>query len=226
MSSFLPDTDNFFKYILTIGVLMILFGLVYPLKQEQLLRTKLIEIREQDSLLKIEVHFLEMQVDDLDSFQRKTQKKVDELNAIKHQLPSSEQLQYDEKIVALVDKFYEKRTSGLNVARDARIKRAKLEYEQRRYNEAERQINEYFVFKTIFWGLGSILMIAGLLFWMDSTYFEERNKVHQSQLQPPYVSKYVQCLSFFRRTITQFRWLVISLTVVFLIVVIWLLVSR
>ena len=89
-----------------------------------------------------------------------------------------------------------------------------------RYDEAKKQIHEYFVFKTFFWGAGTVLMLAGLFFWMDSTYFDERIKINQHQLQPPYSSKYVQCLSFVRKRII---WIVITMIVI--ASVLWLLVG-
>jgi len=227
MIDVMPNTDNFFKYILTVGVLMILFGLVYPLKQEQLQRVKLIEIKEQDSLLRIEIKFLQMQADDLSTLQNRTQKKVDELKRIKKNQPISKQGEYDEKITSLVDNFYEKKTFGINNAHEITLKRAKLQYEQKRYIETEKQINEYFVFKSVFWGLGFILMLAGLFFWMDSTYFDERVKADQSKLHPPYSSKYVLCLSFLRKMVMiKYLWRIILLGIIFWIAIYFICSSR
>ena len=220
MSSILPDTDNFFKYILTIGVLMVLFGLIYPLKQEQGLRTKRIEIKENDSLLRIEITYLEIQVNDLDTLQKRTQLKVDDLKKKRKHVSFAQQTKIDERIAALVDNFYSKRSSGLLAAKDVKLKKAKLSYEQQQYIETSKQVSEYFWFRSTFWGLGIVLTLAGLFFWMDSTYYDELVKISG---QSTYQSKYAQCVSFFY---LRYKWFIGLITLAVILIVIYFFLFR
>ncbi|WP_090783532.1 hypothetical protein [Pedobacter sp. ok626] len=200
---------------------MILFGLIYPLKQEQRLRTELIEIKEKDSLLQIQVSYLSIFVSDLDTLQRKTQERVNKLKNQKLRSTSGQRNQLDEKIQVLVDKFYDQRRIGLDSAKEMKLRKVKLKYEKNRYDETKIQIQEYFVFKTIFWGFGVILTIAGLFFWMDSTHFDEREKVSRSSLQPMPISRYVVCLSYIHKVFKKILlWTIIC--VFLLILIIWL----
>jgi hypothetical protein len=223
MSSLVPDTDNFFKYLLTVGVLMVLFGLIYPLKQEQGLRTKLIEIKEQDSLLRIEVEFLELQVNDLDTLKNRTQQKVDELKRKKIKASKIEQVSLDERILLLVDNFDNKRNAGLSTAKEAKLKQAKLKFEQKRYDETNKQIKQYFLFKTFFWWVGFALMLAGLFFWMDSTYYDELVKV---QGQAFYRSKYALCVSYVYTTTQRFKWIFGFLLAILVAIILYVFVFK
>ena len=111
----------------------------------------------------------------------------------------------------------------MNAAKDAQLKRAKLQFEQNRYDETKKQISEYVIFKTTFWGVGIILTIAGLFFWMDSTYYDELVKA-QSQIQ--YHSKYAECVQFVYIQFQRFKLIVIAIATLLIGFLVFLFINK
>ena len=193
----MPNTDNFFKYLLTIGVLFVLFAVVYPLKKEQALKIEAIELQRKNDELSSDINSLTAQTNELESISRSTQRVLDRLDSIQNRSTGKDYMDVLKQRMDIKEKFDAKKAGIMAYAHDLEVKNILLKYEGRKQLEIERQIWEYAVFKAIFWILGVVFGISGIVFWMGSTYLDEFVK-GGNDLGTGYQTYYVHFIRFCR----------------------------
>ena len=62
---FLPSTDNFFKYLLTIGLLLIVFTVMYPIQKQQEVDLELLTYQRDTAIAALKINSLKNRVDAL-----------------------------------------------------------------------------------------------------------------------------------------------------------------
>lgn len=198
MDTLFPNTDNFFKYLLTIGLVLILFAVVYPLKKEQALRLESIELIKKNNQLRNDIAHLNILSQELEKHKIVTQKQIDTLNSLLHKGNSVSFLEIQKRKIELKDKFDERKTQLLSTTHDLDSKNIALKSEEEKHEEIKNQIWEYAVFKALFWVIGIVFCLSGFFFWMSSAYLDDFIKGGNS-LNAGYQSSYVKCLNFIRK---------------------------
>lgn len=200
MESLLPNTDNFFKYLLSIGLILILYAVVYPLKKEQELKIESINLLMKNNKLVNDINYLKSEAIELKKLQESTNKQVDTLNQLL--LKSSNSfIEIQKQKLELKTKFDEKKARLIVATHDLEDKNIELKFEGDRHAEIQKQIWHYAAFKAIFWVIGIVLSLLGFLFWMGSAYMDEMIKGNVQFHAAGYNSSFVRCINFMRNQI-------------------------
>lgn len=196
-NSLLPGTDNFFKYLLTLGFVMIAFGLLYPLKKKQELALQEIDIRMQLEKMGEEIKHLQADATNLKHFETAIQSEIDSLKALRKTVSIQASATIYDHMLALNAVFEGKKDAISKNGKELALKSIEQKASILKQNEVKGQILIYSWFNGIFFIGGALLAISGLLFWLSSSYIDDFKK--GQELTPPYSSRFVRFVQISNR---------------------------
>ncbi len=157
------NTDNIFKFLLTGGLLMSLFSIIYPLDKRQKLEIEKNSSNEQVSIVNNEMAFISQRILKLDSTTNNYKDSIDILRK-----SSSANSKYTIKV--LKDTLNNKLD---RIKYDIYLldqKRTSVQWEKQKLVILQEHINEFKTYKDwILWS-GIIFAIIGLIGWVYITY--------------------------------------------------------
>ncbi|WP_433903246.1 hypothetical protein [Sphingobacterium puteale] len=160
MENFLPGADNIFKYMITVGVALILFMVVYPLKKEQELQIASLDLDYRVSVLK-------NQMDELKEMDKKKTDLDYERNALSD---SGEYTKKSDSISAIMNSLKRKIDSLSNYLSDTIVK---LDFDNQKSGLLKKHAGSYLFLRIFLFSIGIILIVGGFIFWLSKTFVEE-----------------------------------------------------
>lgn len=194
----LPNTDNFFKYLLTIGIVLIFFAILYPLQKQQEVDLAINEYSKNVSIYDYKVDLLETETTSLEKLLSKTQAEINSLDSLKN----SGQFASDSihlKMVALKADFDAKKELAIKKGEELKTTQISQQYENEKIEKMQSYLSSYWIFKVLFIVIGLLLSIFGIRFWAASAYLDEQLKA--KGYDPTYKHSYVRCLNWIKKYI-------------------------
>ena len=197
----LPNTDNFFKYLLTIGIILIFFAILYPLQKQQEVDLLINEYAKNLSVYNYKLDLLEQETANLEAFVVQAQEKINHLDSLKSTLQfDADSLQ--EKMVELKSAFESQKEILLEKGDELKMTQISQKYEGEKIAKMETYLSSYWIFKFLFILIGVLLTLFGIRFWAASTYLEEQLKA--KDYDPTYKHSYVRCLDWIKKYVPWF----------------------
>lgn len=160
--------DNLFKYCFTLGLVMVVFAMVYPLEKKHQIQLEIISYNKEAELLKKDIESLNKGISDIEA----------ERNFLMSQVKAvgSGQKVDKDKLKKRTDKFNVEFLSLRKYKRDLDTKLILLNYNRNKIEVLNTQANTFgiYSFWLAFFGIG--LIIFGFIFWTKNTFFEMKNK--------------------------------------------------
>lgn len=176
MKELLPDTDNYFKYLLTIGLVLVVFVIIYPVQEQKGVDIEINSYTKDTSILKYRISRLREELEEFKTLQVSTQAYLDSLKDLEANLKpvdrdKSEILRqkakddFDQKKVhqkQTVDSLYE-----MNIASES---------EAQKIRKLEGYFSFFKTYKITLLILGIVISMVGLFYWTASVYRDEKKK--------------------------------------------------
>ena len=209
MKELLPDTDNFFKYLMTIGLVLVVFVIIYPVQEQKEVDLEINSYIKDTSILKYRIYRLRCKVDEFKNTQAVTQHYLDSLKALEPNLKQIDR----EKSEAL----RQKARDDFNQKKDHHMQTVDSLYEMNITSDAEaqkiRKLEGYFSFfktyKIVLLIVGMVVATIGLFYWTTSVYRDEKKK--DEELHSIHESAFVRHCKWIRHLL-QNKVIVILLT--------------
>lgn len=179
---FSSGSDNFFKYTFTIGIMLIAFSYVYPLREEQKLDVSALELESKVEILKYQLR----EVSELDSQIVKVvrvgkgRKRIGQYDIVTkdslNKKLDSLKILYHKKRMPVIDKLIE------------------YEYEEKKINLNKSHARSFFVARWSLSVLGVILVAIGFRYWLSAVYLESR--INGKNIDASFQTGFVRHLDF------------------------------
>lgn len=212
MTDFLPSTDNFFKYLLTIGLILIGFTIMYPIQKQKEVDIEILNYKTKIEVLDVAKKNLSKEVEELKDTRNRTQSELDSLKKLKLIATKSTASEI-EKIRVQKKAEFDQSKQNLIVAVDSlNTVEINLRNEKIRIEKLGKYFDFFKTYKIILLSLGFILIAIGLRYWISSVYLDEikKGKEHEASYRPSFVRHVDFCKRYM-------NWFTISLIVAFLI---------
>lgn len=172
MSSLLPSTDNLYKFLLTGGVLLIVFSIIYPLEKKQRIELEVNVYNKQAELLNVEIHNLYSEIQDLKNKSKETLALLEKTKLERNKLNAEIQ------ITRLKDNFNKNYNAIKIMENETSTKSTIMKYEKERILILQKQITSFDIFQYLMLILGVIFSSWGLYKWVIIT---NRSEKHQKE---------------------------------------------
>ena len=167
--SFLSGSDNLFKYLFTVGAVMIIISIFYPLQKSQEIEIKQTDLLKESELLTNEIRLLKNDYQIL----------KDEYSDISHILDSLV-LVHGDKVTENIQ-FLEYRKKGNKMIqnlndreRELKIKNIIIQNEESKIDLLGKHSESFKSYYSLVKWLGIIFLIIGFIGWCLSTFVRER----------------------------------------------------
>jgi len=167
ISSFVPSTDNLYKFLFVIGTFMVVFSYIYPLEKQQELELELLLYNQQVEILNNEIADLKNDVENLKKISSLTLKKLEETK--KNEKNNAEKV-INELQEDFNKAFNEVKRKGVEI----NTKDIILDYEKSRIELLKKHISSFSFIKWFFFIFGSIFLVFGLYKWFIITRVAEK----------------------------------------------------
>ncbi|GEM_PF-2793916 len=215
----IPGADNLFKYLLSAGIILLLFALIYPLKKEQELKIERIELLIKEKNIKNDIKHLRIKESELKKLEGETQDQVDKLKAERDKANKSMYLEYEKERIALKNFFDDKKNEGLKLAYEIDKNLVELSGATKKVNEMHDQIWSYFYFRIGFITIGILFCVGGFRFWIGSTYRDELTR--SKDVDESYRSSYIRFLDYTKR-----RYIISSIITIAILLIVYCIISK
>lgn len=221
MKELFPDTDNFFKYLLTIGLILIVFVIIYPVQQQKEADIDINNYSRDTAILQHRISRLSCDIDEFVRSKASTQAIEDSLKGLEPGLKPQDR----ERIEVLREKIKE----DFNTKKEHYSQLSDSLYELNITADAEREkirkLESYFSFfktyKIIFLAVGIIVSFIGMFYWTASVYRDEKKK--DEELKSGHDSAFVRHGKFFK---DKTKNVYIRLLIIFFIIALILFVMK
>ncbi len=201
LSNLLPQTDNFFKYILTIGIVLLLFTIVYPIQKEKEYNLEYLRYLGEKELLDFKINSLKSKFEDFKLLTNYTQKEIDSLklklgrgnleqDKFISGLRNTKKQEYDSLKVAL-----------LNVVDSLQVNNINLKIQKNKIEQLRQFVSIFSVFKWVILPISIFLMIIGFRYWASSVYLDELKKCKDYDQE--YKSSFIRHCDFILKIIKK-----------------------
>ncbi|WP_129021192.1 hypothetical protein [Edaphocola flava] len=168
ISEFFPNSDNFYKFLLVGGAILIVFALAYPSERELQIRTEQKVLLKDAEILNNELSFLENRYECL-------LKERDSVNKLRVQsIVSSKTSQF-------INVHYNKSVILDSCLRVAKSKNIEIKYKAEQVEVLKSQISFFAWLKWVLIGVGIIMLIFGLIKWFVAT--SENDKLRRLEIE-------------------------------------------
>lgn len=221
MTEFLPNTDNFFKYLLTIGLLLIVFTILYPIQKQKEVDLEILSYNTEAGILNFKINSLTKEVNDLQEETNSVQHSLDSLKTLRDH-SNIEEAKRIEGLRVSIKQDFDKTKSRLTILADSlTVNQITAEQQKRRIQKLESYFAFFRNYKLILLILGFVLSFIGMRYWLASVYMEEVKK--GKEVETAYQSSFVRHIEFCKRRFVN-KWTVvfcILLLVALLLAICW-----
>jgi hypothetical protein len=179
VSSFLPNTDNLFKFLFLGGLIMVFTAMVYPLQKKQERELEIVNHNQQVELINKEIADLGPDISELTKKVKKAILVCSDLERHKGQFGSIQNRLISKQIVQI--------QTNLNASANI-LRKKKDEVATRiiivKYNESKiillnKYVDTYNAYSSFLLWIGIPLSCLGLLLWSLSTFNTEKLKTKE-----------------------------------------------
>lgn len=153
--------DNLFKYTFTLGLVMVVFSLVYPLQKKHEIELEIVNYNKDEKLLALEYNTLLKSVAMVEKESAELKKKT------KHFIPTKKN---KDKIRKEVLKFNADLDSVQKFKLQIKVKKINLEYNSSKINVLKSQAETFQYYACWILGFGIIFSSFGLISWTITTF--------------------------------------------------------
>jgi hypothetical protein len=168
-----PITDNIFKYLLTVGIALLFFALIYPLQKQQQVELQRNEALAKERVLGIDISVMESNIANLKGSLPHTQHWID---SIKKQKTKTNSAAIDKAISDTISVFERKKQEASTQIQSLQKNQIQQESEREKIKITSKHIWQFFLFKMAFIVIGAIFTLTGLYFWLGSAYIDDAKK--------------------------------------------------
>lgn len=198
----LPSTDNFFKYLLTVGVILVFFAILYPLQKQQDLDLAINEYKKNVEVYDYQVEVLAVEANSLESLLGRTKADIQKLDSLRRfKIGNTDSLKA--QMVGLKEEFDSKKAVAVKKGQDLKQTQIAQKFELEKINKLQSYLSSYFLVKLLCIIVGTLLFILGLWFWASSTYLDEKIKVKDASLD--YQHSYIKCCDWISTVTVRFK---------------------
>ena len=179
---FLSGSDNFFKYLFTVGAVMIVISILYPLQKSQEIEMQRTDLVKESELLNNEIRLLNNEY-------QKNAKEYADVSATLDSLVSI----FDDKVL-VNEQFLKLRKRGNEIIqklndreRELEIKNIIVKNEKLKIDLLEEHSESYKNYYLFIKGIGIFFLIIGFVGWSLSTFVKE--KIQWTSLQEKFPKK-------------------------------------
>ncbi len=177
LSSILPNTDNFYKFLFLSGLILVIFSLMYPLEKKHQLDLEINTYNKQVEILNDEIVNLSKQVDHLSAFTKETKDNLEKV--VKNSKSGTH-----EKILLIQEKYNSTFNDVKAKELEVRTKNIIMKYEKQRILILQSQADYFSNFQIAFFILGPIFLLIGLVGWYGcAKRLKKREQLEISKLE-------------------------------------------
>ncbi len=220
MDNFLPSTDNFFKYLLTIGLALIIFVIVYPAQQQKEIDIEINGYQKDTAILKYKIGRLKKDIAEFALNKSTTQQILDSLKEAESHQTATERIQTELLRGKIRDEFEGRRDRYARLTDSLSIMNITIEAERKKIHKLEGYFSLFKTYKIVFLIAGVFIAIFGLLYWSAAVYRDEKKK--DEDLANTHVSAYVKHSGWLKRMMN--KKLVLLLVALLFFLAIWFII--
>ena len=168
-SSLLSGSDNLFKYLFTVGAVMIVTSIIYPLQKKQEIEIQINHLLKESELLNYEVVSLKK---DYQGSKKEFKNVSDKLNSMYN--VSGKVVKEHEQFLQLRRKNNELIQNLKSRYRELEIKNIIMQNEQSKIDLLKRHANSYNSYYQFVKWVGIFFLLSGLIGWVISTFIQEK----------------------------------------------------
>lgn len=168
-SSLLSGSDNLFKYLFTVGAVMIVTSIIYPLQKKQEIEIQINHLLKESELLNYEVVSLKK---DYQRSKREFKDISDKLSSMYN--VSGKVVKEHEQFMQLRRKNNELIQNLKSRYRELEIKNIIMQNEQSKIDLLKKHANSYNGYYLFVKWVGIFFLLFGLFGWMVSTFIQEK----------------------------------------------------
>jgi hypothetical protein len=219
---FLPNTDNFFKYLLTVGLLLIIFTVMYPLKKQQELDLELLSYERDTSVVSFKVEHLNKKISELEAVRANTQKFLDSLKKLQSSAEQEDSINIEQIRISKMNGYEVRRKSLMGVTDSLTVAQIDLLNKSKKVAKLKKYVSVYERYKIVLLTVGFILSFLGFRYWTAAVYRDEILK--DKDVNTLYKSSFVRhidtckglCLQLY--SIKILRWCFFAFVIAFVII--------
>jgi hypothetical protein len=219
MNELLPSTDNFFKYLLTIGLLLIVFTIMYPIQKQKEVDLEILNYNSSVDILNLRIVSLEKNVTDLEKTKVTMQLELDSLKQLKETLSPDKAKVIESIRVEKKEEFDRLKKDLINVADSLLVGRINVDNTKEKIKKLNSYFSFFVTYKIVFLVVGIFFSFFGFRYWIASAYLEELKKGKELQLPNQYKSSFVRHIEICKGIFTR-SWVIIFTVVLTLVLVI------
>ena len=163
ISGILSESDNLWKYLFTVGVLLIAISILYPLKQSETIDLRIIDLYTDSKSLDLKIKHLKEDTESYNSYLNIATKELDSLKSIQNQAKVLTRIGNIESEMATDRKIIK------NKIRDLQLLVIENQGKEDYIVELKKHSSNYKKFFYLGFILGIILLIWGLYKWLMAT---------------------------------------------------------
>lgn len=213
---FLPNTDNFFKYLLTAGLILIVFTVVYPIQEQKKVDLEVLTYQEKENILSFQIMRLNKSVSQLENNASYLQKELDSLKKAKKRVAPYVAKQIELQRVLKKRDFDATKIVLNDYADSLTLNAENLAIHKEKIFKLKSYYRIFGVFKVAFIGFGIFLITIGFRYWASSVYQDELKKGNEAGALRK--SAFVRHLDW---CTPGFRWIMFILLIVLLIILLF-----
>lgn len=181
MDKFLPDTDNFFKYLLTIGLILIVFVIIYPVQEQKEVDIEINGYQKDAKVLDYRVARLKADILEFDSVTTKSQGILDSLKKVESAQNGMQRSETELTRNRIKDEFDVKRGRLIELTDSLAIIDITNQAERQKIQKLEGYFAFFKTYKIVFLIAGVVIAAFGLYYWSASVYRDEKKKDQELQ---------------------------------------------
>lgn len=167
ISSFLPSSDNLYKFLFMGGIFMIAFSFIYPLEKSHKIELEINLYNQQVELLNNEICVLNIEVENLKSKTKNSMEDLENQNKNRDKKTAEKNI---DKIKEDYNKIFNETKSK---QQEIIIKDIILKYEKQKIELLQSQVHSFSIFRWGFLIIGIIFTLFGIYRWYTSSSVSE-----------------------------------------------------
>lgn len=176
MNDFLPSTDNFFKYLLTIGLLLIVFTIMYPIQKQKEVDIEILDYSNDVEILNLKIKRFEDIVNTFSSVKSSLQSELDSLKLLEAKSNILIAQKIENVRIQKKQQFDLEHKSLISIVDSLKVEKINLNKQKKKIESLKGYYSFFRTYKIILLLSGCFLAIVGFRYWLASVYVEELKK--------------------------------------------------
>lgn len=222
MKELFPDTDNFFKYLLTIGLILIVFVIIYPVQEQKEVDIEINNYMRDTAILHHRISRLTNDIAEFVPVKSSTQSILDSLKKLEPGLKPEDKDKLEALRAKIKDDFDTKKQHYQQLSDSLYELNITTDAEAQKVRKLEGYFSFFKTYKIIFLIVGIGVALIGLFYWTTSVYRDEKKK--DEEIATGHESAFVRHCKSVKEKLKN-RWVLTALILVIIgiaIFIVWI----